>query len=122
MLRHFSMSVIYLRKEIYTNTILFTRNVHRLLQSTFAFVLASIQPILCIILDQYCPTPLQVVPTEPFSNKLIFKPAFSSKLTTTSLSRSSQDFFAAKPSTFSFNSTILSLTMFDVCHGARSSW
>ena len=85
-----------------------------LLLSMFVSARASIQPILCIILDQCCPIPLQAFPSEPFSNTLIFKPAFSPKLTTTSLSSSSQDFFAAKSGTFSFNLAILSLTMFDI--------
>ena len=58
-LRHFSISVIYLQKNLHKQ-ILFTRNVHFSLLSTFVFVRASIQPILCITLDQCCPTPLRV--------------------------------------------------------------
>ena len=90
-LRHFSISVIYLQKNLHKYNF-FTRNVHLLLLSAFAFVRASIQPILCKTLDQCCPIPLEVAPSESFSNKLVLKSAFCLKLTTKSLSGSSQNF------------------------------
>ena len=62
-----------------------------LLSSSCVFVRASVQSILCITLDQCCPNTHEVVSSESFSNKLILKAVFCPKLTTTSLSGSSQN-------------------------------
>ena len=76
---------VCLRKKIRGVVILHYRHL------TSVLVQASIQPILCITLDQCCPILLQVILLELFLSKLIFKPTFSPKLTTASLFDSSQN-------------------------------
>ena len=84
--------------------------------STFVFIRAWIQSILGSLLSHSSSSRF-------IRAVLVLKPAFSPKLITISLSDLCQAFL--QPSqvvTFSFSLAILSMTMFDLCHGARSTW
>ena len=86
--------------------------------NTFIFIRASVPPILCITPGQYCSISLQVVPSEPFSNKLAFESAFSPK----HLYRVQVRTFcrSVKYVHFRFGDFIFDYVR--RCHATRSSW